>query len=655
MQARFCPRCGYTPGARSAAQANPESPMPEISPASHVPVNTDILPPPEDASLPAPAAPVRVIQPRVKRTPLHTAQSRQPPSQTRPPAEENELPAHLRSLSPAAPARFPQAAKPHTSQFKRLRYQTPTSVPNPANLPETAHSAGQPGPQQPPHAQTTPPDQRAPAPPTMRAVPVADQQTRRFAAEPTRREQIAEQPTGQLPAEAVKPHPALITSDYASNAASFGVTSRAAERWRTSWRDRQYLEEQPAAAVSRGQSAVPEPLSVMQQSLARMRAIAAPQRAARNQENSTLSFWIGLVLMVCLIGGLGAFIISSYVPDGNSATQVYSTQVRPPPGLTLEGQQTASITQGQTLHIHGENFSAGAPIIFLLDNTTAISGANGQQIALITSDQGSFDAALPVTAQWPSGPHLIVAENNKSGQSAYLSITINPAPPSASSTASASLSANSLLFQTRIGQDNPREQFVALTAASAVQWTASAGTDNHLSWLAVDPNTVSGNLSSGARARVGVEVMAAGLPGSTTPYTGQVVFTINQTGQLTLPVKLYVHDSVDEIVISPNPLIGIVSQAGNTCQNGAALTLVNLGNAAVNWTLSLDAATARHIQFTAQGNPAPQGRLSPAGQPGDTQVLALQCKQVQSGAAYQFTVTANGTPWVGTVSIQTAA
>ncbi len=643
MQARFCSHCGYTLDARSVAQANPVSLMPEISPASLAPANTDILPLPEYSSLLVPTTPVRVIQPRVKRTPSHSEQSRQPPSRALPPVEENELPAHLHSLSPAAPARRPQAAQPHTSQFKRLRYQAP--VPAPANLSQTARSAGQAEPQQSPRAQATPP-------PTVRAIPVAKQPTGRLAAELSRQEHIADQLTGQLPAEAVKPHPALITSDYASNAASFGVTSRAAERWRTSWRDRQYLEEQPAAAVSRGQSAVPEPLSAMQQSLARMRAIVAPQRAARNQGNSTPGFWVGLVLMICLFGGLGAFIISSYIPNGDGATQVYSTQVRRGPDLTLEGQQTASIKQGQTLHIHGANFSAGAPIIFLLDNTTPITGAHGRPIALITSGQGSFDAALPMTAQWTSGPHLIVAEDNKSGQSAYLSITINPAPPAANNTASASLSANNLLFQMRIGQGNPREQFVSLTAASAVQWTASAGTDDHLSWLAIDPNTVSGSLRSGASARVGVQVMASGLPDSTTPYTGQVVFTINHTGQLTLPVKLYVHDSVDEIVISPNPLIGILSRAGTTCQNSAALTLVNLGNAAINWSLSLDAATAQRIQFLAQGNPASQGRLSPAGQLGDTQVLALQCKQVQGGAAYQFTVTANGTPWVGTVSIQ---
>jgi hypothetical protein len=77
------------------------------------------------------------------------------------------------------------------------------------------------------------------------------------------------------------------------------------------------------------------------------------------------------------------------------------------------------------LRLQGENFDIGAPIIFLLDGTTTINGSNGLEISLLTSDEGTFDVAMP-TAKWSIGVHLIQAKDNKNGQSAYLYIRISP-------------------------------------------------------------------------------------------------------------------------------------------------------------------------------------------------------------------------------------
>ena len=126
---------------------------------------------------------------------------------------------------------------------------------------------------------------------------------------------IEDLPTKEYPIEVVKGRPSLAGTpgdfekfeDYFE---SYVATSKAAEQWRTSWRNRQRSEAGPAATVTRGQSHVPEPLMAMQYSLARMRAIIAP---AQKQNKSGARFWITIFIMACLIGGLGAYIASTYL------------------------------------------------------------------------------------------------------------------------------------------------------------------------------------------------------------------------------------------------------------------------------------------------------------------------------------------------------
>jgi hypothetical protein len=231
---------------------------------------------------------------------------------------------------------------------------------------------------------------------------------------------ISEQQTQQTPV------PSDDFNEIEDNFESYAATSKAAERWRTSWRNRQRSEAGPATSVSRGQSAVPEPLMAMQHSLARMRAIIAPS-GKQNKQNASLSFWITILLMTSLIVGLGAFIVSTYLPDPDTAlpTAAPIPTDTPQPGLRMEGPQLATIPQGQMLHLHGDFFDVGAPMIFLLDGTTAISATNGLEISLLTSDEGAFDVTMP-TAKWSPGEHLIQAQDNKNGQSAYLYIRVSP-------------------------------------------------------------------------------------------------------------------------------------------------------------------------------------------------------------------------------------
>src|SRR5260370_3143447 len=65
------------------------------------------------------------------------------------------------------------------------------------------------------------------------------------------------------------------------------------------------------------------PLMAMQRSFARMRAIA---RTNKDGRRTNFRFWITLFLLLCIIAGLGAYIVSTYLPN----SPVGAAQVVPP-------------------------------------------------------------------------------------------------------------------------------------------------------------------------------------------------------------------------------------------------------------------------------------------------------------------------------------
>ena len=141
---------------------------------------------------------------------------------------------------------------------------------------------------------------------------------------------------------------------------------------------------------------------------------AMPQRMHQKQHNAALTFWITLFLLIGLILGLASFIAYSYLPHTDSAARLDAPVAAPQPSLRLQGTPLATIVQGQELHVHGDNFNAGAPIIFLLDGTTTINDTTGRQLAVVASDQGSFDVVMS-TSTWSVGTRVILAQDNKDG------------------------------------------------------------------------------------------------------------------------------------------------------------------------------------------------------------------------------------------------
>ena len=212
------------------------------------------------------------------------------------------------------------------------------------------------------------------------------------------------------------------------NPASFMATSKAAEQWRKSWRDRQYAEAGPAENVSRGQASVPTPLTPMHQSLVRMRAIQKDDKNSQNKRSAKLGTWITIFLMLCLIIGLGAYLIVSYLP--NSPFGV--TQVTPPtnttqPTLVLVGTTSQTITVGTSIQLQGEHFGVNQTIIFLRDTATPIIDKSGKNISILTNNQGTFNVTIPIDSNWSVGSHSIEALDKSTNQNAFQTIQVIPA------------------------------------------------------------------------------------------------------------------------------------------------------------------------------------------------------------------------------------
>jgi hypothetical protein len=446
------------------------------------------------------------------------------------------------------------------------------------------------------------------------------------------------------------------------NPASFMATSKAAEQWRKSWRNRQYAEAGPAESVSRGQASVPTPLTSMQQSFLRMRAI---KKTNKQQGKRSVNFgtWLIILLMICVIIGLGTYIIFSYLPSSPFTTQTStSSNNTAQPSLTLVGTATQTVTIGRSIQVHGVQFGDNQSIIFLRDTATPITDSSGKNISTRTDSQGTFIVAIPIDNSWTVGSHSIEALDQSSNQNAFLTLEVIPQGTATTSSADLSItmqgkSVSQLNFTSVLGQANPGPQQISITntSGSPLQWTAIAATNNNLNWLQINDNNDNGQLAISQPHSMLISVNTTGLKTTDKnhPYRGQIIFTINNRELLTLPVQLQIVDATPEMVLSPNPIVAPIGQ-GNTCQVGVALTLINLGSASISWAVNPD---KENIKFINNGQPLNSGTLLPAGsqlpsgQPGDTIVLTLQCSNVQVGQTYTVRVYANQMQWTESVII----
>ncbi len=435
------------------------------------------------------------------------------------------------------------------------------------------------------------------------------------------------------------------------------ATSKAAEHWRKSWRDRQYAEAGPAENASRGQASVPMPLMAKQQSFARMRAIARDNKLQQKKRGINFSTWFMLFLMICLIAGLGAYIIWSYLPNSpfgitHSAQPVNMSQ----PTLTIEGSTSPTVKIGQTIQLHGEHFGANHIITFLLDMATPLVDANGKNISSHANRQGTFDATVSIDNNWMTGSHSIEAVDSSSNLNAFMTLQVTPAGTPTTSSTELSVTMDNktvqkLTFKAVLGQANPEPQRITITNKSKapLNWSADATSSNNLSWLNINDNNTFGQLAISQPHDILISVNIIGLKSTPQkPYTGQIVFTLNNNQLLTVPVQLWISDATPEMVFSPNPIVAQLGP-GNTCTPGVTLTLINLGTAPISWTVNPD--DTNKIQFVSNGHTLEQGTLLPSGQPGDSVILNLQCNAIQKGQ-YHVSVYANQLSWSEYVIVQ---
>jgi hypothetical protein len=439
--------------------------------------------------------------------------------------------------------------------------------------------------------------------------------------------------------------------------ASLIATSKAAEHWRKSWRDQQYAEAGPAENVSRGQASVPMPLMEKQQSFARMRAIARNNQLHQKRRAPNFGTWTMLFLMICLIVGLGGYIVWSYLPNSPfGLTQSVKPVSTSQPSLTIEGSTSTTVKIGQTIPLHGAHFGANHTITFLLDMATPLVDANGKNISSQTNGQGVFDATVSIDRHWTTGTHSIEAVDSSSNVNAFMTLQVIPAGTPTTNSTDLSVTIDNqavrmLTFKAVIGQANSEPQRITITNKSEtpLNWTAAASASNNLSWLIINDNSTFGQLDISQPHDILISVNIVGLKVTPhKPYTGQIVFTIDNVQQLTVPVQLWISDAASEMVFSPNPIVAQLG-SGNTCKPGVTLTLINLGTAPISWTVNPD--DKDKIQFVNNGHISEQGILLPSGQPGDSVVLNLQCSAIQKGQ-YHVSVYADKMSWSEFVIVQ---
>lgn len=436
---------------------------------------------------------------------------------------------------------------------------------------------------------------------------------------------------------------------------SFTFTRQAAEHWRKSWRDRQYAEAGPADNVSRGQAAVPAPLLAMQHSFIRMRAIISKQRQASN--SNSFGFWVTLFLIVCLIGGVGAYIIYTYLPNAPyNAARLSQPGTATQPSLTIIGTSSTTFTIGQTLRLHGVHFGANDQISFLLDTTIPVSNASGGTLVVQSNAQGAFDASISIGQDWPTGARIIQAVDSRANTSAYIDVQINPTGPLETTSPNLRITLGGqpiqkLTFTAQVGSKAPPEQRITIlnTSGAPLQWSAAVSASHGLNWLLIEDNDIGGQLDISQPHSIGIDVDPTGLKKTapTMPYTGQIIFTLNGNELLTFPVQLTITDAIPEMVFSPQPIV-VTAKPDGTCPAGITLTLINLGTEVIHWTVTPDSNIQNNIQFfnPQTGKEAGQGgNLQPADADGDTQVLNLRCSGIQPGHQYHVSIYGNQNSW----------
>src|SRR5205814_8309077 len=183
---------------------------------------------------------------------------------------------------------------------------------------------------------------------------------------------------------------------------------------------------------------------------------------------------------------------------------------------------------------------------------TPIVDTSGKNISTHTDNQGAFDITIPTNSHWSAGSHSIEALDKSSNQNAFQTIQVIPAGTATTTSIELSVSMNGkpaslLTFKAVIGQGNPDPQQITITntSGSLLHWTATTSTNNNLNWLMINDNNDYGQLAISEPHNILISVNTTGLKSTDKKhsYLGQIIFTINNTQLLTIPVQLQIVDA----------------------------------------------------------------------------------------------------------------
>jgi len=612
-QARFCNKCGFTPSGVAGPPASGQT----ASPNAIKPITPGAGP-----SLP----------------PLQQRQGAGKPPMGGPSASQGGAPAQ----SPLPPARQNDAGLPPLRHTPAMADNQAASLPagdiqpvRTSTPPPTQMRSGQPAGQAP----TLPPG----TPRNANALPATPAPTGLPPVTPiTSMPQISRMPPVAMPPAAQQGTPSLAAG---IGPESFFATSQAAEHWRSSWLERQRAEAGPAYGVTRGQASVDEPLQAMQNSFIRMRALAPLKDSEKQKSKMSFGFWTTIIMMICLIGGLSAYVIYTYLPGAPLQTQINVAPATPAPMLTLVGNAVPSIAAGKSLKVHGSYFGANDAITFILN--TPLTDSNGKPLSVQSSSKGDFTANITIPTSTPAGAYALEAQDNQTGQHAFLDIQVlSPTAQSTTDSVKATTAdgTSTLKFTASPGKGNPQSQAITLKNVSVnqVQWTVGTVTANGINWLLIENDTTVGVLNADGTATIEIGVLTTNLQNGT--YTGQVVFTIQGQGQVIVPVTLSIGDTAAQLVIVPNPVLASW-QAGGTCQP-TSLTLLDMSNVPISWQVKEDADTVTSQHISLNGKTSLAGKLDPNGPAGNTAILQIICYGVNLNDVYHVTVYYNNTSQV---------
>ncbi len=643
--ARFCTKCGFNQtNARMTAVSSQQASPPPASeggkgPATPIPSNQSIIrpvgPAPKRGTNPATPDRPNGNVPPTQQAPMPMAFIPESPVPSQKPASakgEGESP--IQKIGPALPLPKGPQQPPQTPMVAQtmqpMAFQpaapTPQAKKGAPPLTTPQGKAGQAKPKGLPQSPQTPQPPQKPSASQLPTTPF--QRPNSNGQAPTSEKQ--RNPASNMPNLPQTPY------QHSDNGESMAATSKAAEHWHNSWLDRQRAEAGPAVGITRGQAVVPEPLLAMQQSLARMRAVIFTQNTKKQSQGMGFSFWLAVAMIFCLIIGLGTYIISTYIPNGQLQNKIAVTSDGPIPLLTIQNKQNTIIV-GQLLRLHGDHFGAHHTITFFL-NSIALQAKSG---SVVSSAKGAFDASLTITPTTLVGSYVLEAVDNQAGKHAFANVQVLPATTPTNTTALELLTKQgtaitTLTFKGQVSRGNLPRQDVVLhnTSNAVIPWTADTITNNGVNWLIIDDGLSGGQLNSNESTTIGVSILTVGMTSGL--YTGDIIFTVGNNQQVVLPVSLQLTDVNNELVVSPNPVIAII-QAGGTCLPDTTLTLINLSGTSASWDVKGDNAfNQQHIHFDGQLEES-NTLLS-----GNTKIISIACVGVQLGMTYHITVYYNG-------------